>query len=582
MVKSESHYHRILNTIPAMLYDYVLNPDNSSTFIYVGPKCYDILELTENELLADADLFWALVHPDDLQRLKSEDVTANQRRDFFSSEVRIRTRSGCLKWIQISSSPNTAAPGELVIWSGFMLDITERKQVEEALRESESHYRSIVKELQERELELKKIQELSHVGSWEWDIVRDEFSGSDEAYRIFSIPLGEKLPLANLLDKIYSEDRERFQLEVMKMLAGEVPEFHFRIIDKDGKIKWIESTANAFFDTDNRPYKAMGLTKDITERKQAEEALYKSEAHIRTLVNAIPDMIWLKNENGVFLSCNSVFEKLLGAKEADIVGKTDYDFVDKELADFFRENDRRAICTGNSSSNEEWLTFADGGYHGLFETIKTPLYDKRGSLIGVLGIARDITQRKLLEEQVREAAFHDPLTHLANRNLMEDRLSQMMAASKRSGLYGAVIFLDLDNFKPLNDTYGHNVGDLLLIEVANRLLSCVREMDTVARFGGDEFVIMLSELDVDKTKSILQVEAVAEKIRIALSAPYILCIKSEEKTDATVEHSCSASMGATLFINHEVAQDEVLRQADLAMYQAKDAGRNKVYFYQEK
>jgi diguanylate cyclase (GGDEF)-like protein len=154
-----------------------------------------------------------------------------------------------------------------------------------------------------------------------------------------------------------------------------------------------------------------------------------------------------------------------------------------------------------------------------------------------------------------------------------------MSASKRSGCYGALMFLDLDDFKPLNDMYGHGVGDLLLIEAADRLKSCVREMDTVARFGGDEFVVMLSELNVDKDESTSEAEIVAEKIRIALSEPYLLIIKNEGKADSTVEHHCTASIGVTLFIDHEASQDEILKWADTAMYQAKEAGRNRVRLY---
>jgi diguanylate cyclase (GGDEF)-like protein len=170
---------------------------------------------------------------------------------------------------------------------------------------------------------------------------------------------------------------------------------------------------------------------------------------------------------------------------------------------------------------------------------------------GFVTIYTDITERKQMEDQVRQLAFYDTLTELPNRRLLDDRLSQTMAASKRSGCHGALMFLDLDNFKPLNDTHGHEAGDLLLIEAAARLKSCVRETDTVARFGGDEFVVMLSDLNADKTESTSQAGMVAENIRFTLSAPYLLTIKHEGKADTTVEHHCTASIGVALFINHE-------------------------------
>lgn len=195
-----------------------------------------------------------------------------------------------------------------------------------------------------------------------------------------------------------------------------------------------------------------------------------------------------------------------------------------------------------------------------------------GSNIILLAM-EDITERKQMEAQVRELAFYDALTKLPNRRLLNDRLSQAMSASQRSGRYCALLFLDLDNFKPLNDTHGHVVGDLLLIEVANRLKNCVREIDTVARFGGDEFVVILNDLDMNKAESASQAEIVAEKIRTSLSAPYSLAIKQEGKAETTIEHHCTASVGMALFINHEESQDDILKLADTAMYQAKGAKR---------
>lgn len=206
------------------------------------------------------------------------------------------------------------------------------------------------------------------------------------------------------------------------------------------------------------------------------------------------------------------------------------------------------------------------------------------------------------ENQIRNFAFYDTLTQLANRRLLNDRLEQAMIASKRSGRYGAVMFLDLDNFKPLNDLHGHEAGDMLLVEVAQRLTRSVREMDTVARIGGDEFVVMLGELVTDKALSVVQATNVAEKIRAALAKPYVLnrnyCVLPLAKqsslviaTEAnlpgtdmgtTVEHHCTASIGVVLFNNHDASHEDILKWADKAMYQAKESGRNSICFFKEK
>ncbi len=236
--------------------------------------------------------------------------------------------------------------------------------------------------------------------------------------------------------------------------------------------------------------------------------------------------------------------------------------------------------------NEHRVGCKDGSWKWILDRGLVVSRDAANKPLRVIGTHTDITERheaeaarNVLQEQIHQLAFIDPLTQLPNRRLLEDRLNQALAASKRSTLYGALMFLDLDNFKPLNDTHGHGVGDLLLVEVARRLTAFVRETDTVARLGGDEFVVLLGELDVDKAASTEQAGAVAEKIRVALAAPYHLTVTQAGEPDTTVEHHCSASIGVVLFVNHQSSQVDLMKWADAAMYQAKDAGRNVVRFY---
>lgn len=317
----------------------------------------------------------------------------------------------------------------------------------------------------------------------------------------------------------------------------------------------------------------MALTSYVAEVKHKELKLQKSETQLSTLVDAIPDLIWLKSPDGVYLSCNQMFERFFGAKEADIIGKTDYDFIEAALADDFVENDRVAMITNKPHYSEKWLTFAEGYYHGLFETTKMALRDKEGQLIGVMGIAHDITERKRTADEIEQLAFYDALTHLPNRRMLLDKLNHAYNASDRNGLDGALLFLDLDHFKMLNDSLGHAIGDLLLQQVATRLSDCLREGDTIARvvrLGGDEFVVMLENLSNNAIEAASQAAVVGNKILASLSQPFQL---------ATHEYLSSVSVGVALFSDHKFSQEDLLKHADIAMYQAKKAGRNTMRFF---
>lgn len=217
----------------------------------------------------------------------------------------------------------------------------------------------------------------------------------------------------------------------------------------------------------------------------------------------------------------------------------------------------------------------------VLERHTSPLFDEFGNYFGRIWYFRDITAQKLAEAQIRHLAFYDALTALPNRRLLHDRLTQAMAQSRRNRLHLALMFLDMDGFKPLNDQYGHSVGDLLLVEVAQRLCNCVREADTVARFGGDEFVVLLGGLELGAQDSRTKATLVAEKIRQAVAEPYVLHPASDNHTAKTVEHRCTVSIGVVLFIDHEASPDDVIKWADLAMYEAKAVGPNQIRFYQK-
>jgi diguanylate cyclase (GGDEF)-like protein/PAS domain S-box-containing protein len=426
-----------------------------------------------------------------------------------------------------------------------------------ALRASEVRYRELLENLMEGVFQmtpegrlLSANQAMADILGWDTpdDLVAATVSGGDWIY----------------------PDKELFAALVREVRASlSVRGFEMPMLRKDRSGITVLALVRGIL-ADGELVRLEGSLIDVSERKRATERMETERVRLHTLLTTIPDLVWLKNTEGVFLACNPAFARFYGATEAEIVGKTDYDFTDQQMADFFRQKDQEAIAAGKPTLNEETVIYADDGHQALLETIKTPLRDGTGAVIGVLGIARDITARRAAEDEVKYLAFHDSLTSLPNRRLLLDRLQRALVSSARNGREGALLFIDLDNFKTLNDTFGHEVGDLLLQQVANRLVDCMRAGDTVARLGGDEFVVLLEDLHENPEMAASQIKTVGEKIFAALLPPYLL---------AAHEHHSTASIGATLFGEHRNRMDELLKRADIALYQAKAAGRNTLRFF---
>ncbi len=272
------------------------------------------------------------------------------------------------------------------------------------------------------------------------------------------------------------------------------------------------------------------------------------------------------------LRVNSAFTRLTGYSSAEVLGRNPKMLGSgKHSAEFYSAMWQEILDQGNWEG-EIWNRHKDGAIYPLRLGIAV-VKDQHSQCTHFIGTLVDIAASLAAEDEIKQLAFYDSLTHLPNRRLLLDRLKQAMASSTRSGSMGALLIIDLDNFKTLNDTLGHAIGDLLLQQVAIRLEYCIREGDTVARLGGDEFVVMLEDLSFQSLDAAAQAEAVCMKILFSLNQPYRL---------EQIDHLSTPSIGVVLFKGHEQTPDELLRQADIAMYQAKNTGRNTLRFFDPK
>ena len=275
------------------------------------------------------------------------------------------------------------------------------------------------------------------------------------------------------------------------------------------------------------------------------------------------------DQDEVIIRVNRVFTKLTGYSAEEAIGKNlsmlksdhqDAEFYPRMREILYRDNYWQGEIWNRRKNEEiypEWLTI-------------TAVVGKDGKITNYICAFFDITERKQAEDKIHNLAFYDPLCQLPNRRLLFERLHQAVTTSARNQTCAGLLFIDLDNFKTLNDTRGHDIGDLLLIEVGERLRTCIREIDTLARLGGDEFVVLLEGLSEDRTQAAVQARGVGEKMLKAINQPYML---------KDIEHYSSASIGISLFANYRQNLDDLLKQADTAMYAAKKSGRNTLRFF---
>lgn len=349
------------------------------------------------------------------------------------------------------------------------------------------------------------------------------------------------------------------QLDSGQAFNGEILNYR-----KDGSSFWNELSITPVFDAQHRLSQFIAVLRDVTGRREAEEAL-----RVAAIVFEAQEGLMVTDADTVIQRVNQSFTRITGYSAEEVIGrKPEFLKSDKHPPEFFQGMWEK-IAREGYWQGEIWNRRKGGETYLEWLTI-TAVANTQGKVTHYVAGFFDITDVRDAEEKIRRLAFYDPLTMLPNRRLMVDRLTQALPASARSNAYGAVLFIDLDDFKTLNDSRGHDIGDMLLVLVAQRLLGCVRETDTVSRFGGDEFVVMIEGLGTEETVAARQAEVVGEKIRVELNAPYQL---------HDFEYHSSSSIGVCLFRGNDLQIEDILKRADAAMYQSKRSGRNILQFF---
>lgn len=549
--ESELRYRSIIDASPV---PHALNNDQQQV-TYLNAAFTQVFGYTIADVPTLAD-WWTVAYPDPdyrawVSKRWQEHVEKSLREgsEFEPMEVHIRCKNGETRFVVAADAPLIAAHTDDHLVTLF--DITELKRTEHALKESEMRFRQMFERNNAAMLLIDP-----HTGNIiDANLAACDFYGwsHDELCRM-------NISSINQL----SAD----EVELERQLAAKELRNYFVFPHRlsDGSVRTVEVHTTPI-EVGGREL-LISIIHDISARLEA-EARVQQLLHEQSVMLDNTIVGFVRVQDRTMTWTNQAFDNMLGYGPGELSGQSTRKlYADEATYIDFGARAYPTILVEGYYRGEVQLCRADG---------QLIWCNASGGLLDVetgesLWIFLDITDHKRSEDEIRQLAYFDPLTQLPNRRLLIDRLNQALISSQRRGEYGALMMLDMDHFKGLNDTLGHDVGDSLLKEVAVRLSSCVRQEDTVARLGGDEYVVLLEGLGSEETTAVNRAMQVAEKIRSALSAPYFLGPQN-------TEYHTTSSTGLTLFLGRDETVDVLLKHADLALYQAKDAGRNTVRFF---
>src|SRR4030043_1516230 len=511
-------------------------------FQYVNSLFQELTGYSELELLGKYSL--ELVYPEDRETVREKAIESLKGGNSLPYEYRFVRKNGEIIWV-LEKVTSTEYKGKRATVGSFM-DITERKQMEEALLESQARYRSIV--------------ETGGAGVLTGDLNGNITFVNESFCKILGYS-SEELVGKPFADFLHPDDKamvlEKFAEGLANPEAGY--QLEFRATHRDGHTVWIHPSVAPVFHK-NVLSTGTALVFDITERKRLEETIKKSEERYRTILEEIQDNYFEADLNGSLTFVNDAMCRTMGSSKEELIGMNYRVFATKDDVEVVYRDFNRVYHTGETIKGLSYKFVQKNGTVGFGELSISAIKNEEGEVIAFRGIARDVTERKRLEQELADIATHDFLTGLPNRVLLHDRLNVGLEHAKRNDSNMAVMMLDLDRFKVVNDTLGHSIGDKLLRAVGERLSDIVRKSDTVARVGGDEFLVLLPQI-----AKIEDATRVAQKILEAFRKPFVI---------DSYQIRVTTSIGIVIYPEDGEDVDDLLANADTAMYWVKGHERN--------
>jgi len=415
----------------------------------------------------------------------------------------------------------------------------------------------MTKELAITEQRLKHTHAIAKIGSWHLNIITNELTWSDETYKMFNLLPGSPMDYSRFISLIHPDDIERVKKAWQDALAGVPYDIEHKILAAN-ELRWVHEKAEIIYDVNSEPIEANGSVQDITERKKTEHELYLAK---RVFFNAREGIIITDTEANI-VDANPMFSEITGFSHKELVGRNPSILSSGEHSNDEFKAMWEALNNTDFWQGDFWNKTKSGRRFLARNIISTVRDSKTNKVLNYVGLLSDVTEDLKQQEKMEHLAHHDSLTNLPNRYTFMEQLNKAIAHAKRQKNMVALAFIDLDDFKPINDQYGHDVGDKVLINVGEKLNFNLREEDCIARLGGDEFAMMITE-----QQSVNEIQLFMERILDKLTEPYFV---------DSIEIEISASIGVALYPNHATTAEQLLRIADQAMYKAKTSGRNQV------